>query len=82
MPVYNGQIQYLKEAVRSTFLEQEYDKEKIEIQLLMVDDGSDKEEIVQYIDEMGEREDCHVLRHDSNKGLHEALNKGMKWARE
>ncbi len=74
MCVYNTPIEYLKEAVNS-ILDQTYQN----LEFVIVDDASDKEDVVNYLDTIHNSEiKIQVIRNRTNLGLTRSLNIGLE----
>jgi len=72
VPVYNTARRYLEECIES-ILNQSYKPYEI----FVVNDGSDREETLRYIEILQNRNDITVI-HQSNKGISGALNAGIR----
>lgn len=74
MCVYNTPIEYLSEAVDS-ILSQTYKN----IEFIIVDDGSDEPDIVNFLSEIeSSSNNVKLIRNDKNLGLTQSLNIGLK----
>lgn len=74
MCVYNTPVEYLSEAVDS-ILSQTYKN----IEFIIVDDGSDELDIVNYLSEIeSSSNNVKLIRNDKNLGLTQSLNIGLK----
>ena len=81
MPVYNSSPQFLKEAIDSIVVNQTY---RGPITLVIINDGSSNPRTVQYLEsaeQMNPRK-IRVFSLNENRGIAEALNRGMQIAFE
>jgi len=81
MPVFNSSPQFLKEAIDSIVVNQTY---RGPITLVIINDGSTSQRTVQYlesVEQMNPRK-IRVFTLDENRGIAEALNRGMQVAFE
>jgi len=79
MPVFNSSPQFLKEAIDSIVLNQTY---RGPVTLVIINDGSTNQRTVQYlesVEQMNPRK-IRVFSLPDNRGIAEALNRGMQIA--